>query len=134
MGRCWDTVCGCCCCCGRTHYQKADSHLQPLNIFPARNSVPVEELLQRSRRARDDLLKRLGSVESMPHSQNTGSSAGERPKWPALRQSFKMVHRPQGTILLVSDGLSDPFDDVTLGISLLNQPQREATQLQAFAT
>ena len=26
-----------------------------------------------------------------------------------------MVRRPNGNILLASDGLSDPFDDLTLG-------------------
>ena len=80
----------------------------------------MEELLQRSRRARDDLLKRLGSIEPLTLSQPASPSFAERPKWPALRQSFKLVRRPQDTVLLVSDGLSDPFDDVTLGASGLD--------------
>ena len=32
------------------------------------------------------------------------------PRWPALRQSWRMVRRPAST-LFASDGLSDPFDD-----------------------
>lgn len=110
---CWHTVF--CCCCGRARYQKADSHAQPLNIFPSRGGASVEELLQRSKRARDDLLKQLGNVEQLELERPSAAGAAERPKWPALRQSFKLVHRPGGTVLLVSDGLSDPFDDVTLG-------------------
>ena len=75
----------------------------------------MEELLERSRRARDDMLKRLGTLEPLQLSQPSSPGFSERPKWPAMQQSFKLVHRPQETALLVSDGLSDPFDDVTLG-------------------
>lgn len=113
---CFDAICGwCCCCCGRNRYHKADSHLQPLNIFPTRHGASLEELLERSRRARDDLLKRLGGLEQLQLTQPSSPGFGERPKWPAQQQSFKLVRRPHGTVLLVSDGLSDPFDDVTLG-------------------
>ncbi|KAK9796637.1 hypothetical protein WJX73_006128 [Symbiochloris irregularis] len=72
------------------------------------------------KRARDDLLKQLGTVEPLELERQSASTAAERPKWPALRQSFKLVHRPEGTVLLVSDGLSDPFDDVTLGDGNVN--------------
>ena len=41
------------------------------------------------------------------------------PKWPALRQAFRLVRRPNGNIILASDGLSDPFDDITLGTSII---------------
>ena len=36
-------------------------------------------------------------------------------QWPAGRCAFRMVRRPNGNIILASDGLSDPFDDLTLG-------------------
>ena len=75
----------------------------------------MEELLERSRRARDDLFKRLGKLEPLQLTQPSSPGFSERPKWPALQQAFKLVQRPHGTVLLVSDGLSDPFDDVTLG-------------------
>lgn len=118
---CFDAICGwCCCCCGRNRYHKADSHLQPLNIFPTRHGASLEELLERSRRARDDLLKRLGGLEQLQLTQPSSPGFGERPKWPAQQQSFKLVRRPHGTVLLVSDGLSDPFDDVTLGDGNVN--------------
>ena len=45
-------------------------------------------------------------------------NALKKPKttqWPAGRCAFRMVRRPNGNILLASDGLSDPFDDLTLG-------------------
>ncbi|KAK9865452.1 hypothetical protein WJX84_001015 [Apatococcus fuscideae] len=42
------------------------------------------------------------------------------PKWPAMRQAFRLVKRPNGNLLIASDGLSDPFDDITLGEGNVN--------------
>lgn len=35
------------------------------------------------------------------------------PRWPALRQAFAKITLADGTALIASDGLSDPFDDAT---------------------
>ena len=43
------------------------------------------------------------------------STKKTKKQWPAGRCAFRMVRRPNGNILLASDGLSDPFDDLTLG-------------------
>ena len=44
------------------------------------------------------------------------------PKWPALRQAFRVVKRSNGNVIMASDGLSDPFDDMSLGESWLRAP------------
>ena len=33
------------------------------------------------------------------------------PAWPSTRQAYRVVHRP-GSVILATEGLSDPFDDV----------------------
>ena len=30
-------------------------------------------------------------------------------------QAFRVVRRPNGNVIIASDGLSDPFDDISLG-------------------
>ena len=57
----------------------------------------------------------LGSLEPFALSQNAASSPLAGPKWPALRQNFRVIHRPNGNVMVVSDGLSDPFDDIHEG-------------------
>ena len=32
-----------------------------------------------------------------------------------LLQAFRVVRRPNGNVIIASDGLSDPFDDISLG-------------------
>lgn len=32
-----------------------------------------------------------------------------------LSQAFRVVRRPNGNVIIASDGLSDPFDDISLG-------------------
>ena len=76
----------------------------------------VDELLEQSSAARERVWRSLGSLEPFALGQSPGSSslmAG--PKWPAVRQSFRVVHRPNGNVMIVSDGLSDPFDDIHEG-------------------
>lgn len=72
----------------------------------------VEELVDQSANAREKLWGSLGSVDPFPLGQGLNAAALSGPKWPAIRQNFRLVRRPGGTTLLVSDGLSDPFHDV----------------------
>ena len=119
------------CCCGTRGYQNADTYLQPLNLFPPRSAASLEEILEKSSKAREHCWEDLGSLEPLvlKHAINPALSGG--PKWPALRQSFRLIRRANGNVMLVSDGLSDPFDDVTLGkmtsqfISMSNNAERE---------
>lgn len=68
--------------------------------------------MEQSSAAREKLWSSLGTLEPFALSQNLSAAAATGPKWPALQQSFRLIHRPNGSVLLVSDGLSDPFDDV----------------------
>ena len=103
------------CCCGGGGYQNADTYLQPLNLFQPRTGASLEDLLEKSSKAREALWESLGSLEPLVLSHLVNPALSGGPKWPALRQSFRLVRRPDGNVLLASDGLSDPFDDVTLG-------------------
>lgn len=107
-----DLLCGCC---GSNRYQNADTYLQPLNIFQPRSTASLEELLEKSSKAREQCWESLGGLEPLVLSHLVNPALHGGPKWPALRQSFRLIKRPEETVVLVSDGLSDPFDDVTLG-------------------
>ncbi|MGV3620175.1 MAG: hypothetical protein ACO1OB_05135 [Archangium sp.] len=48
------------------------------------------------------------------------------PKWPALRQAYRVARRPD-SILVASDGLSEPFDDE-------EPPTVNGVQLEVFST
>ena len=102
-------------CCGGSGYQNADTYLQPLNTHQPRTTASLEELLEKSSKAREQLWEHLGSLEPLVLSHLVNPSLSGGPKWPALRQSFRLVRRDNGNVILASDGLSDPFDDVTLG-------------------
>lgn len=103
------------CCCGSRGYQNADAYLQPLNIFPGRPQASLEDLLDKSCKTRQQCWESLGSLEPLVLSHLINPALSGSPKWPALRQAFRVIKRPNGNTMLVSDGLSDPFDDVTLG-------------------
>ena len=77
----------------------------------------MEDLLEKSSRAREAVWQQLGSLEPLVLSHLVSPTLSGGPKWPALRQAFRLVRRPNGNIILASDGLSDPFDDITLGTS-----------------
>ncbi|KAL6767646.1 hypothetical protein ACKKBF_B36065 [Auxenochlorella protothecoides x Auxenochlorella symbiontica] len=99
-------------CCTNGNEPNGDQYLQPLNLFNPRSGVSVEDLVEQSSAAREKLWSSLGTLEPFALSQNLSAAAATGPKWPALQQSFRLIHRPNGSVLLVSDGLSDPFDDV----------------------
>lgn len=68
--------------------------------------------MEQSCAARDRLWASLGTVEPFVLSQASAGGPWNEARWPASRQSFRAIRRSNGTTLLVSDGLSDPFDDV----------------------
>ena len=61
--------------------------------------------------AREKLYSSIGEVEPdvIAHIINPAFMGG--PAWPALRQAFSVIHR-EGSTLVISNGLADPFDDV----------------------
>lgn len=70
-----------------------------------------QNLFDETCKARDRLYSSMGTVEPdvIAHAINPAFMGG--PAWPALRQAFSIIHRGDNTIV-VSNGLSDPFDDV----------------------
>ncbi|KDD71835.1 hypothetical protein H632_c4319p0 [Helicosporidium sp. ATCC 50920] len=69
--------------------------------------------MDQSATCRERTWKQLGTVEPFSLTQTPGGASVSlsEPRWPALRENFRVIRRPNGNVLLVSDGLSDPFDD-----------------------
>ena len=70
-----------------------------------------EILFEKTCMVRDKIYSSLGNVEPdvIAHIINPAFMGG--PAWPALRQAFSIIHRDNSTVV-ISNGLSDPFDDV----------------------
>jgi len=70
----------------------------------------TDRLLSESFEARAQAWQRWGALDSevLAHLINPSFMGG--PRWPALRQSFRVARRSDA-VLVASDGLSDPFDD-----------------------
>ncbi|KAL3157930.1 hypothetical protein ABBQ32_012332 [Trebouxia sp. C0010 RCD-2024] len=107
-------------CCVSKQDVDGDSHLQPLNMFEPRNQNTLEDLLERSAAARKDTWQEVGTTEPLVLNDSANPALMGGPKWPALRQAFRVIRPRTGNVILASDGLSDPFDDVTLGEGNVN--------------
>jgi hypothetical protein len=86
----------------------------PIAVDPeiAVEPEPVEpDTFQRSAARRDAFWATVGTVESdvLTHLISPGLMGG--PAWPTTRQAYKVIRRANGSILIATDGLSDPFDD-----------------------
>ena len=71
--------------------------------------------MDRTAAARKDTWQEVGTQEPLILSDTVNPALMGGPKWPALRQAFRVIRRRTGNVILASDGLSDPFDDITLG-------------------
>lgn len=87
--------------------------------------TPREELLEQTYAARAACLEKFGALDPdlLTHLVNPSLMGG--PRWPDLRQAFRVVRRG-GSTIVCSDGLADPFDDVPepnvgLGIEVLGE-------------
>src|SRR5262245_46697018 len=69
-----------------------------------------EDLLLRTYEARESYLGRMGSVNPLVLAPLMNPTFLGGPRWPALRQAWRVVNDGRRTAI-VSDGLSDPFDD-----------------------
>ena len=108
------TILQCFRCCGSSTKEQggADHVLQPLNLFNPRPQTSVEHLIEQSETTRHRLYSKLGSLQDFALTQATPQGAPPGPRWPAASQKFRVIHRSNGNILIISDGLSDPFDDL----------------------
>ena len=68
-----------------------------------------EAALSAMARARQAFFAGLGRIDAQPLAPPRHPVFAGGPIWPALRQAWRVIHRPD-TTLVFSDGLSDPFD------------------------
>lgn len=68
-----------------------------------------EELLDKTMTARAAAWQAFGAVDSDVLSHLLNPAFMDGPRWPAMRQAYRVARRP-GAVLLASDGLSDPYD------------------------
>lgn len=76
---------------------------------PATSSEPQGAAVL-SQARRDAFWQGVGALESdvLGHLISPGLLGG--PRWPTTRQAYRIVRREGGTVLLATDGMSDPFD------------------------
>lgn len=102
-------------CCFSREDVANDHVLQPLNMFNlSTQEDSFSQMLFQSRKARLETYRRCGLLQEVTIDEYYDSDNGMPvPKWPSERQSFRIVHRPKSkTVMIVSDGLSDPFSDL----------------------
>lgn len=85
----------------------------------------TEEFLLQTFQAREAYLRRMGVVDELLLAPLINPAFRGGPAWPSFRQSWRTVRNKHHTII-VSDGLSDPFEDeakpnVGFGIEVLGE-------------
>jgi hypothetical protein len=85
-----------------------------------------DTVVDRAVEARRAAWASVGSIDPHVLAPAINPSFMGGPRWPALRQSFVRVSKP-GSIILASDGLSDPWDDPAQV-----RPGRSGTGLEIF--
>jgi hypothetical protein len=93
----------------------------PVDV-PARDEAHVAAMqlkMEEGFAAREKVLATLGALDADVVAPLMNPHFMGGPKWPSLRQSWRVVRRPD-TVVVVSDGLSDPFEDegIPLGFRL----------------
>ncbi|MCG8294147.1 suppressor of fused domain protein [Pseudomonas entomophila] len=94
---------------------ETDAQPQPQGAEPEPTMTTIEAANQAAREAGCAVLDRhwqtVGNVEQDVLGHAISPSLMGGPHWPSTRQAYRVVRRER-SILLASDGLSDPFDDV----------------------
>jgi hypothetical protein len=88
----------------------------------------MQRQLEQGCDARAAVLSRLGALDTDVLAPLMNPTFMGGPKWPSLRQSWRVVRRPASTIL-VSDGLSDPFEDEGIPLGFRVEVCAEAPEL-----
>lgn len=100
-------------CCGNNGRDRSGDYvLQPLNLFNPRAQTSVNQLLEAASAAREAVYARLGELEPLALTHSSDTALVGTPRWPAQRQAFRVIKRADDTAIIVSDGLSDAFDDL----------------------
>ena len=84
------------------------------DVAPSEHAVTGKEagakMLANACAARDAFYASLGAVDSDVLAPLVNPSFMGGPRWPSLRQAWRVIRRPD-SIIIASDGLSDPFED-----------------------
>lgn len=90
---------------------------KPDRVPPAPPPAVADDPLARSQRRRDAFWAQVGVVERdvLGHLISPALLGG--PRWPTTRQAYRIVRREGGTVLLATDGMSDPFDDADRAVN-----------------
>jgi hypothetical protein len=95
-----------------------------------------EQFLFKTFDAREAYLRQMGDVDEMLLAPLVNPGLVGGPRWPSLRESWRTVRKP-GRTIVVSDGLSDPFEEdgepnVGYGIEVLGETSDEVSgEIQA---
>ena len=83
-------------------------------VAPSEHAVVGKEagaqMLAATCAARDAFYASLGAIDGDVLAPLVNPSLMGGPRWPSLRQAWRVIRRP-GSIMIASDGLSDPFED-----------------------
>ncbi len=70
-----------------------------------------EKLYNNTLKARDKLFNSLGKVDNDVLAPMANPSLTGGPTWPSIRQAYSII-RTDNSIIIASNGLSDPFDNI----------------------
>lgn len=70
-----------------------------------------ESLTRETHTKRDTLWQQVGKVEPDVITHLVNPALMGAPRWPDLKQAYRVVREPNGNTVLATDGLSDPFSD-----------------------
>lgn len=73
--------------------------------------MKYQEAFDQTCQKRDEFWRRIGELDDAVIAPAVNPALAGGPAWPSLRQAYKVVHIPDGTIL-ASDGLSDPYGNM----------------------
>jgi hypothetical protein len=74
--------------------------------------APAEpDALQLSAQRRDAFWATVGTVEGDVLAHLISPSLMGGPAWPTTRQAYRVIRRADGSVVIATDGMSDPFDD-----------------------
>lgn len=87
----------------------------------------MQEMMENDFVAREKALKSLGELDPdvMSTLMNTAFMGGKA--WPSFRQSWRVIRKSNSTIV-ISDGLSDPFEDEKIPLGYKIEVCAEATE------
>jgi len=92
-----------------------ENHDQDMPQLPQADDAVVgkqagAQMLATACAARDAFYASLGSMDSDVLTPLINPAFSGGPRWPSLRQAWRVIRKPD-SIIIASDGLSDPFED-----------------------